>query len=69
MCHWTQYSFVHFIYLQDVTEEISDEDKKRAYKGRGGTQDIGWHPLKVDPWRNFLEEAALDNNASIGSHP
>jgi hypothetical protein len=67
MCHWTQYSFVHFIYLQDVTEKIADNDKKRAYKGRGGTQDIGWHPLIVDSWSDLLEEAVSDNNASIGS--
>ena len=30
MCHWSQTKFNHFVYLQDVTEEISDEDKKRA---------------------------------------
>ena len=69
MCHWTQTKFNHFVYLQDDMEEISDEDKKRAYKGRGGTQDIGWHPLIVNPWSNLLEEAVLDNNASIGSQP
>jgi len=69
MCHWTQNNFFHFIYLLDVTEKVSDEDKKRAYKGRGGTQDIGWHPLIVDPWSNLLEKSVLDNNASIGSQP
>ena len=61
--------FNHFVYLQDVTGKKSDEDKKRAYKDRGGTQDIGWHPLKVNPWSNLLEEGELDNNSSIVSQP
>jgi len=32
MCHWTQNNFVHFIYLQDVTENISDENNREHTK-------------------------------------
>ena len=34
MCHWTQSRFIHFVYLDEMMDEISPEDRMIAYKGR-----------------------------------
>ena len=64
-CHWTQTQFNHFVYyLEKMMKEISPEDRMRAYKGRGGTLDLRWHPTIVDPWEGLIEKDMLQNDSS-----
>ena len=64
MCHWTQSRFKHFVYLDEKMDEISPEERMIAYKGRGGTQDLRWHPTNIDSWENLFEKDMLRNDSS-----
>jgi len=64
MCHWTQFRFKHFVYLDEMMDEISPEERMIAYKGRVGTQDLRWHPTNIDSWENLFEKDMLRNDSS-----
>ena len=54
-CDWTN-AMNHFEYLRETSDDVlTDDDKHRAYKGRGGIY-MRCHPFDLhEPWEDILK--------------
>ena len=54
-CDWTN-AMNHFEYLRETSDDVlTDDDKHRAYKGRGGIY-MHCHPFDLhEPWEDILK--------------
>ncbi len=61
MCDWMD-AMNHFEYLRELSDDIiSDDDKQRAYKGKGGI-DEHCHPFKLyELWESLVKRLASSN--------